>query len=187
MKQGQFFMIGTIILAGLIFGVVSITTSSTDTNIDLTPQTFFENVQNEFPKVIGHAIERNNDIDTIEREAHIFMRYVTFTEQQRGLDSTHYLMVGLPTANGYNVTVGNFNETTMNNVRLSVGDESTTINTIEPDSFREVSLSPGSDHFTVTLNASLDHSFETGRNAFALLQSRSETQDAVWQDTKISR
>lgn len=187
MKQGQFFMVGTIVLAGLIFGVVSITSSSADTSIDLTPQKFFENVQNEFPKVIGHAIERNNDIDTIEQEARVFMRYVTFTEQQRGLDSTHYLMVGLPTDDGYNVTLGNFNETTMTDVTISVGNESETINTLEQASFTQVSLSPGSDHFTVMLNASLDHSFETGRNAFALLHSRSETRDAVWQDTKISR
>lgn len=186
MNKGQFIMVGAVILAGLIFGVVSITTTNTATSIDTSPQRFFDNVQEEFPTFTARSMEQSFDIDNVERESRIFMRYTEFAEQQRGLDSNHYMMVGLKTEDGYNVTIGNFFDTAIDGVRLDVGNTTEEIGTINSGTFYQTNISPSKNRFEVILDAKQTHSFYSDSNSFSLLHSSTESRDAVWRDTKIN-
>ncbi|MCJ7429141.1 MAG: hypothetical protein MUP66_02000 [Candidatus Nanohaloarchaeota archaeon QJJ-5] len=186
MRQGQFIMLGAVLLAGMIFGVVSIASTNTDTSIDTSPQRFLENIQTEYPRIVTNAIDRSYDLDTIERETQIFMRYTTFAERQRGLRSDHYTMVGLKTDDGYAISVGNFYDSSLEDITVEIGEETQQVPTLEPNSFYQFSVTPTTNSVTVTLEAEQNHTFRSDGNTFSLIHSYTETQDAVWRNTQIN-
>lgn len=187
-RKGQFFMIGTILLSGIILaaivlqGGVDIYTGSTTTSFQV-----FDQSLNEFPRAVSIALQEERSSSHLEQRLPAFMDYMVRTAAGHGISSQGYLLVGLPTSHGYNVTVGNYQGEELQDVWVTLGPESARIDALSHKGFETIRFNTTVSQFSVSINGTgKKESFTTSRRTFSLIHLQDTAGDTVWEDTKIN-
>jgi hypothetical protein len=187
-RKGQFFMIGTVLLSGTILasivlqGGVDVYTGSSTTSFEV-----FDQALDEFPRAVSIALQEERSSSHLEQRLPAFMDYLVRTAAGHGISSQGYLLVGLPTERGYNVTVGNYQGEELQDVWVTVGPESARIDAIPHKGFETVRFNTTKSQFSVAVNGTMKkESFTTSRRTVSLIHLRDTAGDTVWEDTTIN-
>ncbi len=187
MKKGQFFLIGSVILIGVLAALTLTKGSYNISEISEGPE-IVKNVVNEFPIAINSVISNNTETEYFERVLRSYIRFQEFYMKKYGLNSRTYFLVGVPYSNNVNVTVGNFYGT-LKNLRLSLGNEtkefSLNNSEIKTLNFKDVPV-----FYTVYFNLTADgenlsHHFRTFRKVFFLIKITAEFNGNQFEEINI--
>lgn len=187
-RKAQFFMIGTIVVAGLISGLLIY-------NMPVNQDSSFDNNRflvernaEEFPKAVSIILEESRDADRVEANLKSYMEHSRFVEREHAMESEGFLLVGVPREDGYNVTFGNFMGRDLTNVELSAGGDSGTLSSVNDRELDTLHLDPGDrDKFLVEVSfGGFEDSFTTDRKAFSLLNMNTTTKDGFWHVREVN-
>lgn len=186
-RNGQYFIIGTILIAGILMGILGITNSvtTTFTSDDIT-RSLFENSLDEFPQAVAGAAREEHTSENIEQEMRRYTDFQQYVALQYGINLQTHFAIGLPTEDGYNITFGNFRDETLENVWIRVDDTAYNIgsvNVTEIDTYRFPTQERTMD---MTINATgFGETFTTSRKVLSFIDMEAQTGDTVWRETQI--
>jgi len=187
-RDGQFFIIGIVIITGLILGAAALRggtklTSTADSGVQNT----FDRHLDELPRTAGIALEDKRTSASVERALTSHLEYQQFVEAQRGLESQTYFLVGIPLDDHVNITVGNYWSSDVSNLWITVDGESTNLGSVAEEEIVTERFETDAKSFQVEINFSgQEQSFSASRKAFSLFKYRLEAEGNVWQDVTIN-
>lgn len=186
-RDGQYFTIGMMLLAGLLLTVlIAGTQAPPDATSDLS-QVMFDNSMEEFPEAVRQAVDENTTSSTVEREIRQYIEFQQYTLGQYNMEPEAHVLIGLPTDDGYNLTFGNYRDETMNEAWLHVDGVTRQLGTVEPGTIetrqfpsqeRTIDLRFNTTDRNLTLQAS--------RRTVSYIDMRVEVGEAVWRETSFN-
>ncbi len=186
-RTGQYFIIGTILIAGLLIGILSISNSiSTSFTSDDITRSLFENTLDEFPKAVSASVQEEATSSNIEKDIRGYTDFQQYMALQYGIDLQMHFLIGLPTDDSYNITIGNYRGETMEDVWLRIDDTAVKIGTLGTQNVSTYSFPTQDRTMEIEINSTdLDTTFTTSRKVLSYLNTEAGTGDTVWRETRI--
>lgn len=190
-RAGQIFLIGTILFAGLIAGIVLLDQggSTTFTGAD-TAKTIFDRGVDEYPRALNTVLEMDAGADAVKRRTATYLGFHAYTARSRGVDSMEHTVISLPNVSGTTAVIGNFRGTEMENAWIKVDGTSKDLGNLSAGETVKEGFPDASGTFQVMFNATADRtindSFRASLDSVAALYAlRIEGDDQVWTDTRV--
>ncbi|MDY6771463.1 MAG: hypothetical protein SV186_05945 [Candidatus Nanohaloarchaea archaeon] len=187
-RDGQFFIIGTIVIAGLIMGIVSISTGvSTSFTTDSITKAIFDDSVNEFPRAVSRIAHTADTSEGVERDIRRYIDFQKYIALQHGVTLKTNFLIGLPIPNGYNVTFGNFMDGTMQDVSITLDNTTRDLGDVPAGNITTLSFAPDSEVFQVRLAYRNDTStFYTSTKITSYISLRARSGSTVWRETRVN-
>ena len=123
-RKGQFFIIFTSILFFMIVTIVIIRYSyMTVKPPDEIPHYIFLNLQDDIEDVVNIIMSINQTSEQVETTMHEYMCFLSNFSEYHSLDFRSYYFIGLAKGSELNITVGNFYNTPLRNINITVTDD----------------------------------------------------------------
>ncbi|MEA2003972.1 MAG: hypothetical protein U9O53_03350 [archaeon] len=190
-KKGQFYILSIaviIFLISLIFASRFMYPAQT-AELDRT-QYMFTNMKSELNYVVNVIVADSANSTNIEDKMHYFFDFLDAYSKNRNLDLEGYYFIGLPVGDDLNVTVGNFRDSSLDNIGISITCSAGVLNQniTVLGSGSEKTLSFGSvfsglDNITVSMGFTQLESpivFNTTRKVFEVFELELENQQDLW-------
>lgn len=186
-RKGQYFIIGTILIAGLLLGILSVSnTITTSFASDDITRSLFENSLDEFPRAVEGAARDEATSENIEQEMRSYIGFQQHIGLQYGIDLQTQFLIGLPTDSGINVTFGNFRNTAINDTWIRVGGNAVNPDDVDPGTITTYRFPVEDRTMEVEFNTTgIDRTFRTSRRVFSLVNVEAGADDTVWRETRI--
>ena len=168
MKKGQFFLIGSVILIGVLAALTFSRGSYNVSEIDIGPE-IVKNIVSEFPIAVNSILSNNTETKYLERELRSYIRFQEFYMKKNSLNSRTYFLVGVPSGNDFNVLVGNFFGN-LENLKISLNGNTKEL-CLNNSEINSLNFENVPDFFTVDFNLTenkknLSYSFNSFRKVF---------------------
>lgn len=176
------------ILAGLLVGVLSISTNiSSDFRSDDITRSLFDKNLEEFPRAVRMITHEDTTPDHIEKKIRQYMDYQEQITLQYGVEYRSYFLVGVPTDNGFNVTLGNYQSAPLEAVWVRVGDDARNLKTVEEGNITTYDFKTDGRTLDIHINHTENqNTFHTSRKIFSYIDLTIETGETVWRDTQFN-
>ncbi len=193
-KKGQFYILSItviIFMISLIFASRFMYPVQT-AELDRT-QYMFANMKSELNYVVNVIVADHANSTNIEEKMHSFFDFLDTYSKNRNLDLEGYYFIGLPVGDDLNITVGNFRDSSLDNIDISVtcsaGVLNQSITVLNPGFENTLSFSSvfsGLDNITVSIEFTQLKSpivFNTTRKVFEVFELELENQQDLWVNT----
>ena len=122
-RKGQFFIIFTSILLFMIITIVLIRFSSTSANQpDKMGHYIFKNIQKDMERVVNIIMNINQTSLQVETTMNEYMIFLSNFTERHSLDFRAYYFIGLSSGSELNVTAGNFYDSSLTNINITITD-----------------------------------------------------------------
>ncbi|MDY6777381.1 MAG: hypothetical protein SVU32_01835 [Candidatus Nanohaloarchaea archaeon] len=186
MRKGQFFIIGVILLSGIILSAVSLQSGvETTSQLNVLGKTIFEQKIDGFLQTVEIATRQEPRSSHIAMQTANYMEFARQVDSGQGIDSRSYFIIGLPTDSGINISVGNYWRQDLSSISIQVDGETQQFS-LPASNITTRQFSTTDRTFRVSVNVTgREYSFTTARKVFILLRVRSSSGSTVWADTVI--
>lgn len=117
-RNGQFFLIGGLLIAGLIAGVALASTADLHTPPTYTPRQLFEQSQAEFPTATNIALQENRSERHLQQRLTSYLAFQNHLFQTHGLDAAAHATVSASNRTNTTVLVANFRNRKIRDVEI---------------------------------------------------------------------
>lgn len=125
MRKGQFFMVGSLLVAGIIFGVVGLRGSAFITgDSEANTRSFFVRGVEEFSRAVDNSLKEQDDVDNVRKDVASYMDLIGRSNTRRGVPGRYMFIVGVKDSDGYDVVFGNYMESEVGEVNITLDGES---------------------------------------------------------------
>lgn len=196
-RKGQWFIVGAFLiitlLSAAIFGRSQVQIGG---EIEPWQKYIFRNIKADSENALTSILSENRTSENIEARLKDYSDFIRTFGDSRAINLTLYFIVGLPTADGLNITVVNFEKNRMSPVSITVNGTTQTIAEIPDGSASTVAFSPLPDYIVINYTITEINSagapetesdaFNTTQKVFSALKLRISTKDGnqVWQDIR---
>ncbi len=189
-KKAQWFVVGAFLIITMISAVI-MGQSAVKIDEDMNPvqRQIFKNIKADSEIALNSILYENRTSENLEMRIKDYSNFIREFGKVHAINATSYMIVGLPTGSGINVTVVNFQKTPMQSIEVTING--TTQNATIPDgSAATLAFSSVPDYFTVsytiaTPGEDLPESESTNmtRRVFSAVKLRVESSDEsqIWQ------
>ncbi|MCJ7450463.1 MAG: hypothetical protein MUP58_01850 [Candidatus Nanohaloarchaeota archaeon QJJ-9] len=186
-RKAQFFMIGMIILSSLILGFIGIRSGiSFSSTTDKQTQRIFDHNLERFPEAVSSAIREEKSSKNLEKDLKTYIEFQNYVEKTHGIQSQSFFLIGIPTAGGYNLTVGNYRGEKLENLTVELGEESIN-HSISDERIESYSINCTESFFEVSVSfEGGEYQFNSTKKVFSLYNLRYNTIEGVWTDTIVN-
>ena len=189
-RKGQWFVIGAFLIITMISAVI-MGQSAVTINEDLNPiqRQIFKNIKADSEIALNSILYEDRTSENLEIRIKEYSNFIRDFGKVHAIDATSYMIVGLPTAGGINVTVVNFQKTSMQPIEVTING-TTQSATIPDGSTATLAFSSVPDYFTIdytitTPGEALPESESTNmtKRVFSAVKLRVESNDKnqIWQ------
>ncbi|MFB6265932.1 MAG: hypothetical protein ABEI07_02500, partial [Candidatus Nanohaloarchaea archaeon] len=119
-RRGQLFLIGAILFAILITGIVLLNQGAlfVFTGPD-TPKEVFDRAVEEYPVALNTVIRSSSAPGDVKRRIATYLGFQIYAARGHAIEARQHTVVLLPNSTGLTGIVGNFRGTTLENVSLT--------------------------------------------------------------------
>lgn len=187
MRKGQFFMIGLVLLATIIFGVVGLRGSafiSGDTTSNI--RNYFKQGIDEFPHAVEQGLKDDYSAENLETSADSYMDFMRYTNSQRGLSAKYVFVTGLEEGDEFNLVVGNYWQTELD-LNVSLDGEKEILPNFEPGTTEILRFNPsGKVHNFLLGYGNYTEEFKVYGRTFSFIRGFSDRRESTWIYKKVS-
>lgn len=186
-RDGQYFIIGMMLLAGLLLTVLVAGTQVQQSNTNELSQSLFDNTLEEFPEAVRQTVDEETTSLTVEQKIRQYIEFQQYSIQQYNMDPEAHVLVGLPTDDGYNLTFGNYRDETIDGAWLHIDGTSRPLGTVDPGTI-ETRQFPSTNRTIDIRYNSTEHNLtlQSSRKVISYIDMRVEVDDAVWRETAFN-
>mgnify|MGYP000049368695 CR=1 FL=1 len=151
MRKGQFFMVGTLLVAIIIFVVIGIRGSAFITgDAESNTRNYFVRGVEEFPRAVDSALKENREIENLRKALKNYMDFLDYSNSQRGLSADYYFMAGIRRENSYDIVFGNFMDESIPELNITLDGNRKEYSDVRVGTFTD-SFSTGSEDFRASV------------------------------------
>ncbi|VVB61724.1 Uncharacterised protein [uncultured archaeon] len=196
-RKAQWFIIGGLTIITMILSVVlSRNQVQIGTGIEPWQKYVFDNIKTDSRNAINSILAENATSGNIEARARDYSNFLRNFGNSRGVNITSYFIIGLPSGNGINVSVVNFEKRTMQPITITVNGTTQSVAQIPDTSATTLVFSSVPDYFTVNYtvteidalgNSETDNqTLPTTKRAFSAIKVRIASKDGsqIWQNVE---
>ncbi|MDY6769458.1 MAG: hypothetical protein SVU88_00630 [Candidatus Nanohaloarchaea archaeon] len=190
-RAGQFFLVGTLLFAAMITGIVVLNQGSSITFTGSpVAKTAFERGMDEAPRAVNSALQENATAREVRRRVASYLGFHSYAVGTHGVTAREHVVIALPNSTGVTAIVGNARGAEMTGAAISLDGTERSLSSIADGETRTVPFPGAAGKFRVTFNASADrtinNSFTASRDGAAALYSlRVAGEDQVWTETRV--
>jgi len=156
---------------------------------ELAARLFFDNIRTEFPHAIDFALAENSSSDHIAARLREFYDFASASAAEKQLNISLYYILGVPTDDQLNVTVGNLYFTDLKNINITVNGASQSIASLSFGQFQTLAFplsGSGFANLTYTLQSDEKDArqLNTSVRTLAIAKFRVSTELQLLVDTK---
>ncbi|MFB6294836.1 MAG: hypothetical protein ABEI97_03685 [Candidatus Nanohaloarchaea archaeon] len=189
-RQGQIFIVGTILFASLVVGTVFLTqTGSISSTVADTPKILFDTATDEFPRMLNLAAAENDSVRHVRSRLVSYMAFHRSVVERHGAAAVSHALITVPNSTGVSAVVANFRGQEMNDVEVSVDGTTASIGTVPDGEARIRTFTGVSDQFRANLSftagETFDHSISASKSRItALYRLTIDGVDQTWRGTE---
>lgn len=188
-KKGQFFIIGTLLIASIITGYVVLDIGSFQAPQTQTPRHLFDRSMQEFPAAVNHLSGESVSPTHAQRRITSYLAFQQYTFASHGLSSRSHAITAVPQDENITILISNFHNRELNDIRVTVDGTTQTRNTLPHGETAPFTFSSTPRSMDVRTSFRADRlynqSFSTSRDRrSALYHLRVEGREQAWQDTR---
>jgi len=188
MRKGQFFLIGSVILIGVIASLTISRGFYSASEISVGPE-ILKNVANEFPKSINAILSQSTGNKFLERNLRSYMEFQNFYLKKRGLNARTYFLVGVSASDELNITLGNFYGGVAD-IKIRVGSQVQQTDLLT-DQIKTLNFYGIPEFFEVELNLTKEgenfsHKFMASQKVFTILKIEADFKDNHYEEIEIN-
>lgn len=189
-RQGQYFVIGALLIATFITGIVLVDFGSVHTPATQTPKQLFDRGMDEFPRAVNLALMENASDVHLQQRLTTYLLFQQDTLQVHGLSSDAHTVLTTPDDGDVSVLVGNMRQAAMDNVTVVLDGETQQVDTIPSGETRLLTFTGVSDTFDVeasfTADKEFSHVFTAHRGQTGgVYHLRVSGEHQTWQNTAV--
>lgn len=189
-RKAQWFIVGAFLMITMISAVI-MGKNAVKIDEDMNPvqRQIFKNIKADSEIALNSILYENRTSENLQMRLKDYSIFIRDFGKIHAINATTYMIVGLPTGSGINVTVVNFQKTPMQPIEVTING--TTHNATIPDgSAATLAFSSVPDYFTInykitTPGESLPETDSTNmtKRVFSAVKLRVESKDRsqVWQ------
>lgn len=189
-REGQIFVVGTLLFITLIVGIVFLSQSGGISSIGPeTPQFLFDKSMDEFPRAVNLG-STNSSAFQIRNRVVSYLNFQGYMLGRHGSSDYAHTMILVPNSNGVSAVVANFRNRDMEETLVSVDGTEEDLGTLNHGEARIHTFTGVSPRYranmSFTSGEEFDHSFTASRSRItALYRLEVESIGQVWKDTEI--
>lgn len=189
-RRGQMFLIGTLLFAALITGIVLINQGgSIGFTGSETPKALFDRGMDEYPRALNTVTEVDASPGEVKRRIASYLGFHSYTVRSHGVDSREHAIIAIPNSTGFTAIVGNFRGVEMGDAWMKVDGTGKSLGNVDAGETRLVGFPSTTGDVRVMFNASADrlinNSFTaSGDSITSLYTLRVEGENQIWTDTE---
>ncbi len=190
-RQGQMFIVGTILFASVVVGTVFLTqTGSISSTAADTPKTLFDTATDEFPRMVNLAAAENDSVRHVRSRTVSYLAHHRSTVGRHGATASAHTLITVPNSTGVSAVVANFRGQDMESVEVDIGGQTASIGTI-PDGEARIRTFTGVGpqfraNLTFTAEEPFDHSMTASRSRItALYRLTIDGVDQTWRGLEV--
>jgi|GEM_PF-1951533 len=191
-KKGQWFIVGAFLIITMISAII-MGKNAVKIDEDMNPiqKEIFKNVEGDREIALNSVLYENRTSENLETRLKEYSSFIRDFGRVHAINITTYLIVGLPTGNGVNVTVVNFQKAPMQPITIAINGTEKNISNLADGAAETIAFDSVPDYFTVnytitTPGESLPEIESTNmtKRVFSAVKLRVESSDAsqIWQN-----
>ncbi len=196
-RKAQWFIIGGLLIITMILSVaLSRNQVQIGQNIEPWQKYVFDNIKTDSRSAINSILAENATSDNIEARLRDYSNFLRNFGNGRGINITSYFIVGLPSGNGINVTIVNFQKAKMQPIAITINETTQSVAQISDTGSNTLVFNSVPDYFTVNytvteinaagISETDNQTLTTTKRAFSAIKLRVASKDGnqVWQNVE---
>lgn len=189
-REGQFFIIGALLIAAVIVGIVLLESSGLQPPATQTPRQLFDRALHEFPTATNTITAEEDTVGGMERRMTSYLAFQHYLFASHGLQARSHTVIGLPQDTDITFLLFNHRRVRMNNVSLRVNGTEQTLGTLPSGETAQFSFTGVPVALDVRLSFTADRAFNQSYSTSRFRRSALYTLHLVgtqqtWQDTRV--
>ncbi len=188
-RRGQFFIIGTLLIAALITGYVILDVGGLTPPQTQTPQQLFDHALNEFPAAVNYMSGEDPSTALLQQRLTEHLAFQQYLFAAHGTTAQIHALVTIPDGDNVTLVLANFHGQDATDVRVTVDGTTETVATLPDETIQRFTFTDVPRSLDVRaafeVGRSFNQSLRTSRDRQgALFHLRVQGQNQVWSDTR---
>lgn len=191
-KKAQWFVVGAFLIITMISAVI-MGKNAVKIDDDMNPiqRQIFKNIKGDSGIALNSVLYENRTSENLEMRLKDYSNFIRDFGKIHAINITSYLIVGLPAGNGVNVTVVNFQRSSMQPIEITINGTTKNISSLADGSAATLAFSSAPDYFTINYTITTpgeplteSESANMTKKVFSAVKLRVESKDKsqIWQN-----